>query len=80
MTRIIREFDARGRGVREVRAATSLRRAGVIPKCAVGLPRLVVGCEGDRLHTLGMRVARFAGRGPRSRDDVSCGGEYYEQT
>jgi hypothetical protein len=42
----IREFGARGRAVREVRAAMSVRRAGVMPKCAVGLPRAAGGCEG----------------------------------
>ena len=42
----IREFDARGRAVREVRAATSVRRVGVMRKRAVGLPRVAGGCEG----------------------------------
>ena len=45
----IREFDARGRAVRAVRAATSVRRVAVLPNGAVGLPRVVDGCEGDRL-------------------------------
>lgn len=38
--------SARGWWCADVRAATSVRRAGVLPKCAVGLPRAVGGCEG----------------------------------
>jgi len=64
VTARIREFDARGWAVRELRAATSLRWAGVMPKCAVGLPRVAGGCEGDRLHTwaCGWRVLLVAAR------------------
>ena len=50
--------------MRAVRAATSVRRAGVMPKCAVGLPRAAGGCEGDRLRTwaCGWRVLLVAAR------------------
>src|SRR5688572_17839007 len=55
----IREFGARGRGLREVRAATSVRRAGVKRSCAAfGLPRVVGGCEGAKCST----TARAGGR------------------
>jgi hypothetical protein len=70
----IREFGARGWRVRSVRVATSVRRAVVMRKCAVGPPRAACGCEGDRLHTCVWRRARFAGRGPHPHDAVSCVG------
>ena len=50
---------------------TSVRRVGVMPKRAVGLPRVAVGREGTDC-TLGYGGGALAGRGPRSRDDFSC--------
>jgi len=64
VTALIREFDARGWAVRKLRAATSVRRAGVMPTCSLGLPRVAGGREGDRVSTwaCGWRVLLVAAR------------------
>jgi hypothetical protein len=48
----------------KVRAATSVRRVGVKRRCALGLPRVVDGGEGDRVHiaACGRRVLLVAAR------------------
>jgi hypothetical protein len=65
----IREFGARGRAVRKVRAATSVRRVGVKRRCALGLPRVLGRCEGDRVHNgaCGRRVLLVAARNLATR-------------
>ena len=53
----IPQFGARGREVREVRAATSVRRVGVKRSCAAfGLPRVVGGREGPKERRGGCRA------------------------
>ena len=69
VTACIREFGARGRAAHMVRAATSVRRVGVKHRCARGLPRVVGGREGDRVHTgaRGRRVLLVAARNLATR-------------
>jgi len=68
-----RDLDARRAGARHVRAATSMRRAGVKRRCALGYRGGGLGVKG-RVHTGAEGAAWFAGRGPQSRAVVRCAG------